>query len=432
MSKAESTEGSERTLIIHFDVNETILIGDQAAHCSFSDCVNNVIAKNAYVRNQVEGDDNRYWVDGTPIKTGTNPPPLRPEFEWPPGCQPYYRAFRDGGRTFTEEGNDGEGRRGVFDGICKALEWPTANVTEADARLCVGGGGGVVGSGGDGGNRHYLLPAFFRTICELEKRKRKYCIVIRTFGKDISGVVDAINAFAEGCHLPQYPAVKDITITKNNMWTSKYSADGSYSWSSADGRALHTEDEILQVIQSNKCVACKDDYSYWKNNGYTPESGKPVWVTWDDDRYHHIFFDDNIHNLADDSIVAVRARARLGQPFKPVPGKETLSLHGIHIVRVPTYMPIFDEDWFMKQIELCERAREKMVVVRRGGQIQFINSSDVVVNGEVKGVRSILKEKKLEQLKKKPRTQLVDIIAIARKHNDLQQRHELASIPSFN
>ena len=35
---------------------------------------------------------------------------------------------------------------------------------------------------------------------------------------------------------------------------------------------------------------------------------KPIWLTEDDPYNHHIFFDDNIKNNPEDSIVAVRSR----------------------------------------------------------------------------------------------------------------------------
>jgi hypothetical protein len=69
---------------------------------------------------------------------------------------------------------------------------------------------------------------------------------------------------------------------------------------------------------------------------------------------HHIFFDDNIHNDATDSIVAARWRPTAKSEFKPVSGEGTLALQGIHLVRVPTLEPILDHDWFLKQIDSCE------------------------------------------------------------------------------
>ena len=46
-----ATTGTKaRKLILHFDVNETIMIGDPAGGDTFEDCLNKMIAKNAFIR----------------------------------------------------------------------------------------------------------------------------------------------------------------------------------------------------------------------------------------------------------------------------------------------------------------------------------------------------------------------------------------------
>ena len=67
------------------------------------------------------------------------------------------------------------------------------------------------------------------------------------------------------------------------------------------------------------------------------------------------FFDDNIHNDADDSIVAVRVRETKEQKFQPLSGEETIAMQGQHLVRVPTFAPVLNENWFLEQIDACER-----------------------------------------------------------------------------
>ena len=74
-----------------------------------------------------------------------------------------------------------------------------------------------------------------------------------------------------------------------------------------------------------------------------------------DDTTHHIFFDDNIHNIEDDAIVAVRQRRTRKDRFRALSGEETLDLQGVHLVRVPTVEPILNDNWFYEQIQRCER-----------------------------------------------------------------------------
>ena len=86
------------------------------------------------------------------------------------------------------------------------------------------------------------------------------------------------------------------------------------------------------------------------------QAGKPLWVTVDDADTHPIFFDDNIHNDALDSIVAVRARRTAAEPsYAALDGASTIAMQGLVLRRVPTLDPILDEGWFLAQIDACER-----------------------------------------------------------------------------
>lgn len=82
---------------------------------------------------------------------------------------------------------------------------PSAGAQPVDSRLC------------HDGIHHFLLPAFFKTITELKARGREFTIVVRTFGHDVADVVAAINAFAEGKHLPQFPAITEMNMKVENV-----------------------------------------------------------------------------------------------------------------------------------------------------------------------------------------------------------------------
>jgi hypothetical protein len=75
-----------------------------------------------------------------------------------------------------------------------------------------------------------------------------------------------------------------------------------------------------------------------------------LWITQNDDKHQHIFFDDNIHNIASDSIVAVRRRATSSEAYRALSGEETLSLQARHLVRTPTVEPILNKQWFLQQV----------------------------------------------------------------------------------
>jgi hypothetical protein len=143
---------------------------------------------------------------------------------------------------------------------------------------------------------------------------------------------------------------------------------------------------------SSKVFGINDDYTYWSQHDCRPECGKPVWVHHNNNNMiqnndnHvnvndeipvdadsnpllpplHIFFDDNIKHDPHDSIVAVRqqqqqnghagAETETDDAFQyhSLSGRDIQQLQGVHLVRVPTYKPILEVDWFVRQIEACD------------------------------------------------------------------------------
>ena len=90
-------------LVLHVDVNETIMAEDAAGGDTFEDTLNKVLCKNSFVRatnghpegggaEDVATEVPKFWYDGTPIGT-SEPPPLLPEaWEEPHGCTRAYRT----------------------------------------------------------------------------------------------------------------------------------------------------------------------------------------------------------------------------------------------------------------------------------------------------------------------------------------------------
>ena len=371
-------------LVLHFDVNETILLVDQAGGDTFEDCLNKIICKSALVRSSLDPTTQlpTHWCDGTLISSVDSPPPppLCPDWQWPQGMTSYYKAgghSKEQFSTFTLPGSPGQSYRPLYEKLEKAVRWVTDTTKEEgeeeeegekrekreeeegksgesksiapDPRLC------------HDGIHHFLLPAFFHTITELKKRKRTFSIVIRTFGTDVEDVVNALSAYAEGNHLSKYvPVVEEMKFGGDNFWNGSYNKEsGTFQLKSNDGKMLTNENEIVSMfhgdMESILCFACTDDYPWWNEHSNLPSAGKPLWLTLNEEECLPIFFDDNIHNDADDSIVAVRVRETKEQNFRPLSGEETIKMQGQHLVRVPTFAPVLNENWFLEQIDACEK-----------------------------------------------------------------------------
>eukprot|EP00657_Telonema_sp_P-1_P009660 TRINITY_DN3901_c0_g1_i1.p1 TRINITY_DN3901_c0_g1~~TRINITY_DN3901_c0_g1_i1.p1 ORF type:complete len:308 (+),score=63.24 TRINITY_DN3901_c0_g1_i1:64-987(+) len=261
-----------------------------------------------------------------------------------------HEYFKEVRKCFTEHGNPGQGYRHLHQQMKQALEWPAD--THPDPRLC------------HDGKRHFIVPAFFHTISELSRRGREFTLVIRTYGTDMQDILSALNAYAQGKHV--FEAVHQVGIGEEHVWRGRYNpTDGSFGLhptTQAQEGIITDENRVIEVIQATEdgpiaARAVQDDYRWWRDCGYTPSAGKPMWLTHSDHNCHHIFFDDNIHNIPSDSIVAVRARQTSSCQFVPLGGEETIALHGVHLVGGPTIEPILNRNYFLEKIDACEAAR---------------------------------------------------------------------------
>jgi len=146
---------------------------------------------------------------------------------------------------------------------------------------------------------------------------------------------------------------------ETNVWHGSYNEDGVFQLRGSGSTELG-EVEALSLLEARdqkvSCVVCTDDYKWWSQHGCHPAVGKPVWITQDEMTCHHIFFDDNIHNNTDDSIVSVRVRESSDQSFRAMSGEDILLQQGVHLVRTPTYEQILNPSWFLEQIAKCEVA----------------------------------------------------------------------------
>ena len=307
-------------LVLHFDVNETIMLADPAGGDSFEDCCNKIIAKSALVRLAPDGSMQQRWYDGTAMtfSSAPPPPPLNTDWEVPAGCCRYYYKCTDDGKkaAFAQDGEAGAQYRALKDRMVARVAWPAEGLATADPRLCKDG-------------RHVLIPAFFRTISTLAAQGREFTVVIRTFvrpppraataiyhladslpaaqGTDIAEVQGALAAFAEGKHPTCAPVAEMASCP---LYTGRYDESGTFTLTSAAGETTKDEPSVLAILQGSgaeaqgvRAVGCTDDYPWWSKHGKAASAGKPLWLTEGDKAHHHIFFDDNIKNEPVESIV---------------------------------------------------------------------------------------------------------------------------------
>jgi hypothetical protein len=165
---------SRSRLILHFDVNETIMVGDPASGLDFNSSLNCIVAKAAFVTNQMPSSPtkaafyNYTWHDGSPF--GTHAPALITRWRAePPSSKPYFRVFRQKSRRFCDPGQPGHAYISIFNKLKQQLSTKPNPIFSPNGY-------------------HFLLPAFFHTLVELTKKCRDFSLIIRTYGSDLAKV----------------------------------------------------------------------------------------------------------------------------------------------------------------------------------------------------------------------------------------------------
>jgi len=341
------------------------MIGDPAGGDTYDDSLNKILAKSAFCRATGPLGKNgacditpTAWHDGTPMaESPPAPPPLQPgwTFDTPPGAAAFYKQpalKRAHAKKFADAGSPGAVYAAQRERCRAALRWAHA----PHPALSSEDGAGT------------LLPAFYRTLDCLHRSGRSFSVVLRTFGSDLPRVQAAINAFARGEH-PDYPeGAPGLELPAERMWRGRYDEGGRFSLQPHDegsgAPTITDEAEAVRALSSPGVSGVMDHYGWWDSHGNDPAAGKPLWLTLEEATTRHLFFDDNIHNDPQDSIVSVRAR-RDGEAaaFSPLSGAQICSLHGAVLRRVPTMQPVLEPDWFLAEIEACG---ERLAQLRRG------------------------------------------------------------------
>ena len=367
--KSSTTRAFTHHVVVHFDINETILVGDEAGGDTRSDCLNKILAKSAFVRmppdHQVSYDETSsleptHWWNGTPLQsmqssdndkptattaaatTTTTPPPLYIGWQWPEGCCPYYRtAFKKKAKTFTQ--HDGRPYRHLRQQLDQILQAHSVSGLPA---------------------LDHMIPAFFHTLQALSKTPQKKTIVLRTFGTDLPDVAQAVTAFAQGRH-PDYPNFGDprLVLKPDTLVQGRWiqHADGTtvYQLYRNDQLVAAGDAQVLEFIHGHDILGIQDDYPFWQRAAYEPWAGKPVWKL---PNIQHIILDDNIHNLEKDSIASVR-RPTADGGYECLSDYDILQEHGRHLIRVPTIAPILHQTWFLEAIQEAQENFVKSLLV---------------------------------------------------------------------
>jgi len=399
-------EGQLPHLVLHFDINQTVLMMDSITNSSQSQLLSEVLS-------------NAAW--GT-VNTSRGTPSWEANLDEPPslvapskGLKTYCQFVREyvpkeeqrrSLRTFTDHGCPGESFHPHVGRLADFLRLPTYVISKADTEF--------LESIGLHHHNHLLLPSFLMAIRRLKQMGRSFSVCFRTFGCDLSTIAREFNAVCENRHplflhggaapdsedqdvvldgsdgLPDMRL--DLTPGGGGLGTwvrcgdklslvlgtmeqppleeaNPESLAAYYAAHLPDGQKVHISkgveeswDKLRSLLHESgrgRTMGLRDYYDGWEAVGRSPEGGKPLLIETLNSRLLQIFFDDHI--LANDAhIVDVRAADMPGRPTLPIG-----AVMHTHLVRAEPLKSIVEPDYFIEAIEAAERNRRAMLHRRR-------------------------------------------------------------------
>eukprot|EP00929_Paragymnodinium_shiwhaense_P063873 TRINITY_DN31960_c0_g4_i1.p1 TRINITY_DN31960_c0_g4~~TRINITY_DN31960_c0_g4_i1.p1 ORF type:complete len:3718 (+),score=1051.51 TRINITY_DN31960_c0_g4_i1:107-11260(+) len=384
--------GGLAPLLLHFDVNKTIIQSDSIQNKAIEEGVREGVADLFWGRTKtVNGRNVWVWSKNKPC---CNPPVDLEEADgeklinYSMYCRNTVKDKADRKaaiKSFSliEDMDCKEEMQKVVQVVMKRMELPPEVRFTKAAEEC-----------GLNGNMLMMFPTIFHFVAALQRSKRTFAVMFRSFGADHEKIKDEWNAFCEMRH-PLYssliqgigpmdgsvPGIPDRRI--HTMHTIYRDADGpvlvlntltngpeGQSWDSwakskpkpkadtRNGRSFinktlkaktvegfgHFQKWMRDHLMSQGTSAIKDDWAWWQWHEETAHAGKVLTVIGGKEDTKQLFFDDNVD--FDDARI-VDCRSPDGQP---IPAQSSLNRL---CTKVNPVEAMLDNDYFLRKLQVC-------------------------------------------------------------------------------
>ena len=374
----EANPTKQPKLIVHLDINGTIMPADPIKSKHVDSMLNLHLSKQAFVRRSIDDDSEFVWWDGTPFHKGERPP-LLPQFRYTCHIQEHYNEVIDASisvpkkefvslndfnnvcdglncRNFTSRDSPGHVYESDLLDLLDALEWKHRSSCDPEVTKAF-----TLSVSGDR-LMNLFVPSFLELLKYLHNEVRDFVIIIRTFGSDIPRLLPAFAMIAEGLHpdLPHAGYINPPMAYGRLSWTSPRSFNlemvDAFSSETCFISGNSNIQSYFEHLPTGSVIMVNDDYDTWKQHDWKPEFGKPVFVDLEKiSSVRHFLFDDNVNLNPDDSIACVWLREPSGR-YKPYPHSkpEGLAMIGTVLLQATLYNSILDPNSFVAELKKAD------------------------------------------------------------------------------
>ncbi|KAF0717550.1 Aste57867_2227 [Aphanomyces stellatus] len=390
-----------KKLVLHFDLNRTILMSDVAGGRSMENTLNYLLSECTY--GQVKENE---WVCVSKVPSLTPPAPSLLTYKaFVDTLYPYQsmhgatEALNDV-KTFNKAQKkkrtalqsaftSGPGRpiASSFEHVLSCLYFPDGPAREAaKAAAATMSDSGLKEAWSEG--RYYILPSFLHLLFHVEHHDSiEFKLIFRTFGEDIVEVAKEIDYLVEGRHplfpgkmlapsmrlTPPFATFYRGTVVLDRQFVQRSFADGFDA--SGTALALNThhkvpfhasnttdtprefyaatapdvtvvrgfssvQETIHSMLATRSVIALRDYWEWWSTHAEHAEYGKLLLI---DPSLPSVFFDDHVEEH-EAHIVDVRdAATGAVVPFDEAKAK--------YLRRVEPYYAITDADYYIHHIQ---------------------------------------------------------------------------------
>lgn len=166
-----------------------------------------------------------------------------------------------------------------------------------------------------------VFTSFSNLVTYLKEKNYSFSVILRTFGEDLDWVSQELSQ--DGLNDFIYGSFCEGVLNLND-------------------RALSNPEEMISAFEVGKHYAIQDSYDWWKRHNLTEKGGKPFPIDISDKRVLSIFFDDN----AGDPIKQILNIMPIGEKNN----LNELTTLG-RVVAVDTRKAILDKNYYINAIE---------------------------------------------------------------------------------
>lgn len=381
MSRSLLEACGKKHIVIHMDINKTIIQVDQAGGRTLDDVLNSNVAANVYGAVDPSG---KQWrplfgpfdkgaADQTPESSQLltydayidqlhcEPPGMQelPKREKDAVWKTVSNLRRQATRKFTHTGEPGEAYAPLVELQRKQLR--------------------------HGDEYFHIIPSFFKLVNTLSELSLPFTLIFRTFGSDLDSVLREWRSFVQGTHYCKpagavleemrrsykEPLCGSVFRQGDDMYIC-YGPRVSLSSLLSSDFELPDETEMLEHLRllpdctsanktsfsdlrdhlidyfggSNNVGGLVDYYPNWAQGAERRTGGKVFPLSLKDPSFSYVFFDDNIFIGDERSIVDVRDAKNSESIVDP-------SIERMYCVPANAFKAIVDENYFVDELTRC-------------------------------------------------------------------------------